>query len=391
MQKDMAEEIVLFLTKKFCDDVENNKKSSSKIVIYSQYPLSDQSLYNHFDEIKKSLGEILGRSRPPAEDIEKIREKLYCLNDLWTELKVVPNSHLRTRINLRKKSTSIKEELINIFKRDSGKALSRTASKQADGEAISSTQPSAVSNVDGFHDDVTSLEKVLVRPGSEDRFKAIGIMGKTGIGKTALCQFLFNKREVIKDYFLPRIWISMSTLPVDEQDQKVAIVERMLESLGVEKEIISKGRHDFKGLLYALHLQLQGKRYLIVLDDASSNKDNWYQQLNSSPTRVGKWDRLACGLPKGCGGAVIVTSRNEELAEKMVGGEGFLHRVLPLSDPESSWSIFIRAAERQCNKTFDEQAELPINLEILKKEILQKCAGLPLTATMMGEYEKFLY
>ncbi|XP_059436874.1 probable disease resistance protein At5g45440 [Corylus avellana] len=388
----MAKEIDQFLMDKFCDGVKK-ERSPSKIAIYNQYPLSNKSLCNLFNDIKKSLEGIIIQTLPEEFGI---REKLYCLNDLWTEFQVVSNRDQGTRINLRKKLNDMKVEL----KRDSVKAVNRTASKQGDGDKPSSpTQTSAVSsfgasNVYGFDDDVTSLEKVLVRPGSEDRFKAIGIMGKAGIGKTALSQLLFYKPEVkVKDYFLPRISISMSTQPGDdEEDQKVTILKRMLESLGVEKEkIINKGRHDLKGLLYALHLQLQGKRYLIVLDNAS-NTDKWYGQLNSSPTRVGEWDRLACGLPKGCGGAVIVTSRNEQVAEMMVGGregERFLHQVLPLSDPESFWNIFIQAAEQESKRQYN-ISELTINTGILKEEILQKCAGLPLTATMMGEYQDFL-
>ncbi|XP_059436875.1 probable disease resistance protein At5g45440 [Corylus avellana] len=387
----MEKEIDQFLKKKFCDGVENKEISSSKIPIYDQYPLSNQSLLGLFRGIKDSLDrEIDLINQLPPEEFE-IREKLYCLNDLWTEFNVVSNKDLRTRMNLRRKLTDMKVELKSL-KRDSV----RKQGDIGDSKPSPPTQPSAVSFgasniVYGFDNDVTSLEKVLVRPGSEDRFKAIGIMGKAGIGKTALSQFLYNKKEV-KDYFLPRIWISMSALPVDEQGQKVAIVERILESLEGKKEKfinkVDEEQHKLKGLLYALHLQLQGKRYLIVLDDASSTED-WYGQLNYSPTRVGEWDHLAFGLPKGCGGAVIVTSRNEELAKKMVGGEGILHRVLPLSDPDSFWSIFKEAAQQQSNRTYD-ISELQINTGILKEEILQKCAGLPLTARMMGEYQDFL-
>ncbi|XP_059440484.1 probable disease resistance protein At5g45490 [Corylus avellana] len=142
----------------------------------------------------------------------------------------------------------------------------------------------------------------------------------------------------------------------------------MLERLGVEEEIINNYKvdqeHNLKELLYAFHLQLQGKRYLIVFDDA-----------RVSSTCDGKWDALAYGLPKGCGGAVIVTSRNEEIAKKMVGREGILHLVLPLSEPESCWSIFKEAAE---------QDFIPSDAEIQKREIFKRCAGLPLTAKMMG-------
>jgi hypothetical protein len=390
VQTDMAKEIDQFLKEKFCDGVEKKKISSSKIPIYDQYPLSNQSLLELFRDIKNSLDEIFIQLEPEEFGI---REKLYCLNDLWAEFNVVSNKDQRTRMNLRNKLTNMKVKLVlKSLKREDSV---RKQGDIGDNKPSPPTQPSAVSLgasniVYGFDNDVTSLEKLLVRQGSEDCFKAIGIMGKAGIGKTALSQFLFNKPEV-KDYFLPRIWISMST---DDQDQKVAILKRMLESLGVEKEIITKldkEEHKLKGLLYALHLQLQGRRYLIVFDDAS-NTEEWYGQLNSSPTRVGEWDRLACGLPKGCGGAVIVTSRNEELAKKMVGGEeeGFLHRVLPLSDPESFWSIFIQAAEQQSLKKYDRTSELPFNMGILKQQILQKCAGFPLTATMMGESQTFL-
>jgi hypothetical protein len=386
----MAKEIDEFLMEKFRGGLEI-MSSKSKNAGFSPNFLFDKSLHSNFQEIKDLPAELF-RTSPPAEHI-KIREKLYCLNDVLTEYQMMSKTDLRTRNNIWKKLTSIKAELNGLKKESNRGSKTPTASKQPghDIEAGSSREddvppqsalpfdeskalPFDESMVYGFKDDVTSLEKVLVRQGSEDCFKNVGIIGKAVIGKTALCRSLFNKKEV-KDYFHPRIWVCMSRKPGDDPDRKVTILKRMLVSLGVE----DGDQHDLKVLLYALHLQLQGKRYLIVLDDAWDLEIvEWYKQLNSSSTCEGKWDRLAYGLPKGSGGAVIVTSRNEELAKAMVGQEGIVHSVLPLSDPERSWEIFNNGAA----EPFDSDSS--INKEILKEQILRKCAGLPLNAEMMG-------
>jgi hypothetical protein len=328
-------------------------------------------LQSHFQDIKVLLGSDLPPDQSWPADI---RETLHSLNSVLEECEIKPKGKLLTCSDPTKdKLNKIKEEIKNFTpcpKSSNETEVPRQSSRSVD-----------ASKVHGFDNDVISLEKVLLSQESKHRFKAIGITGIAGIGKTTLCQFLFNKKEV-KDYFLPRIWVCMSKQPGDDTDGKVAILKRMLVNLGVEEEIINQISRDqdevMKGLLYALHLQLQGKRYLIVFDDAR-DRNEWYGELSSSPTREGKWDRLAHGLPKGCGGAVIVTSRDEKLAKAMTDPKGIAYRVLPLLDPECCWSIFKDAAE-QGGKPFN----LPDNAEI-KKEIFKRCSGLPLTAKMMGQ------
>ncbi|XP_030948455.1 probable disease resistance protein At5g45490 [Quercus lobata] len=294
--------------------------------------------------------------------------------------------------------------------------------------------------VHGFDTQLISLEKMVQQRQSSDQFKAVAIVGKRGVGKTTLCQVLFNKPEV-QAVFLPRIWVCMSWQPTEHGDRKTTTVKRMLTCLGVDEKTIQSiidsvpaEADRLSSLLYALHLQLTGKKYLIVLDDAIEEGDDadkkkkkgddaikegddadqkkkkgddaikegddadqkkkkgddtdqkkkkadvfkernkWLADLDSPITEKEKWGKcLAFGLPKGHGGTVIVTSRDENLAKVMVGEKNLLH-LRPLLDPMSCASIF--------NDHIKDEQKLKKDLE---KEFLKKCAGLPLAATMMGK------
>ncbi|KAL4602398.1 hypothetical protein ACB092_10G050600 [Castanea dentata] len=257
---------------------------------------------------------------------------------------------------------------------NSSKSEGQTKEKAASSRLVDETK------VHGFETELISLEKMLDQRQSSDQFKAIGIVGKRGVGKTTLCQVLFKKKEPVgpvQANFLPRIWVCMSWKPNEYRDDfKATVVRRMLTYLGIENDIIDSvyKDHSLSGLLYALHLQLTGKKYLIVLDDVKETGE-WFANLDSPITEKEKWgERLAFGLPKGHGGTIIVTSRDEKVAKMMVGEKNLLH-LLPLSHPKSCSSIF--------NDHINEGPKLENDTEC--KEFLKKCAGLPLAATMMGK------
>ncbi|KAM1208400.1 hypothetical protein ACFX2J_014069 [Malus domestica] len=371
----MAQEIEQYLMDKFQNGLDGKDKSISKIPGYSQ-----------FQEIKSLLEGIFSSSLHDSS----IRDKLYHLNNVLTECQMLSRKHgfnspkeLLTINRIRRDLNKIRREL--KFIRDNGNTDPQPNNGQASstGGELSrwTTRSVDASKVYGFDDDVILMKKLLLQQGTDDRFRAVGIVGREGIGKTTLCQLLFNEQEV-KNTFLPRIWVCMARHPDDNDNEapKIVIVKRMLMHLGVGKEMVKSvcEKHGLGGLLYALRLQLLGKRYLIVLDHARET-DSWCGQLDSCLTRDKEWDDgLAFGLPKGHGGRVIVTSQNEDITKMMVGKEN-IHHLLPLSDHESCWAIFKDAVE---DKRIPSS---PLNLEDLKLEVKEKCGGIPLALKMMGQ------
>ncbi|XP_021281572.1 probable disease resistance protein At5g45490 [Herrania umbratica] len=229
-------------------------------------------------------------------------------------------------------------------------------------------EPVGRSKVHGFDYDIMSLKMLLLDERSQYSFKVVGVVGMLGVGKTTLCRLILDEEEV-KQRFVPRFWI---TMPTDEEPNSMEkVVERMLERLGVEEEIITSIsiNHELPGLLYALHLYVRGKRYLILLDGVRA-KDKYYENLMSCL-------RDGHGFPTGYGGAVMVTSRDEEAVKNMVGEQN-LHRLLPLSNPDSCWPIYQNLDSAAQDSGSEASKEV-------KDELLKKCGGLPLAARILRE------
>ncbi|KAL7194776.1 hypothetical protein ACSBR1_035083 [Camellia fascicularis] len=212
----------------------------------------------------------------------------------------------------------------------------------------------------GRTDEKEMIIEMLLNNSSDrdDDASVYAMCGMGGLGKTALAQLVYNDRKVDSHFDL-RIWVCVS---VDFDVER--LTRAILESIEGGGCSIS----NLDPLLRRLQEKLRGKRFLIVLDDVW----NEYHE---------KWDRLKnalkCGA-KGC--TVIVTTRIQKVA--LIMATLPIHHMACLSE-DDSWSLFERRAFG------NERREENLQLDLIGKEIVKKCRGLPLAIKALGSLMQF--
>ncbi|XP_010277973.1 PREDICTED: probable disease resistance protein At4g19060 [Nelumbo nucifera] len=361
----MADVIAQFLRAKFLESLEEH--GQTRFALHSQL---------------EQLKSLLPSRSLSADEQANFINILYDLNEALTECRMLWNNHryyhsLKAILlvhETKRRLADIKKRLKGL---NGGAISSSRSDDQNQARRLSDCSWSIdTSKVHGFDENFRQLKNLLLQEGSDDGgFKAVGIVGMCGIGKSTLARLIFNSEEVKKN-FCPRLWICVSGRSPKE------IVERMLVDLGVEDEIIKSiiNSNDLHGLLFSLYLQLVGKKYLVVFDGVWGI-DEWYEQLqlNSGlPDQDDKWgEHLRNGLPKQSGGRVVVTGRLKDAVKRMVGEENLL--CLSTLDKQFCNSIFTDSAEEYADDLI---------LVNMKAEVAEKSAGLPLAAKMMGQIMK---
>ena len=193
----------------------------------------------------------------------------------------------------------------------------------------------------------------LMDPKIEENVSVLPIVGIGGLGKTTLAQLVFNAEE-IKNHFEKKLWVCVSV----DFDVKI-IVEKILECAKEKKP----ERLEMNTLISDLQKEIDGKRYLLVLDDVWDDDSE-------------KWDKLKGFLLGGARGSrILVTTRQEKVARISKTIEP--HFLSGLNEKES-WSLFKQ-------KAFEKGQE-PKNLRIkeIGMEIVKKCRGIPLAIKTIG-------
>ncbi|KAL9238567.1 hypothetical protein vseg_012968 [Gypsophila vaccaria] len=206
-------------------------------------------------------------------------------------------------------------------------------------------------NIIGRETDKEAIVGLLLGDsGSSNDVDFVTIVGIGGLGKTALAQLVYNDCRMEKAFEL-MLWVCVSDDFVLDK-----IFRQML------------GRKDgstMEELQSEVRKLMQGRRYLLVLDDVwSESRDEW-DNLKSFLNLGGKGSRI------------LVTSRSKKVAK--VVGDDLMYELKGLSD-ENSWNLFKRLAF--------EQGKEPVNsndhLFDIGKEILKKCVNVPLSIRVVG-------
>ncbi|XP_062105978.1 putative disease resistance protein RGA1 [Humulus lupulus] len=183
----------------------------------------------------------------------------------------------------------------------------------------------------------------------------IPIVGMEGLGKTTLAKHIFDDDKV-QCHFDLKIWVLVS----DILDKKVIVEKIILSITGNDPKDLDL---VIDQLVILLHLQIQQKRYLLVLDDYLIENESEWQDLR---------DLLSVGAN---GSRIIITTRSKEAANNTGGNQKYALKKL---DEDNSWLLFQKVAFVR-----EEHSTDPHIMKI-GKEIVKICWGIPLIIRTIG-------
>ncbi|XP_055820969.1 putative disease resistance protein RGA1 [Solanum dulcamara] len=327
------------------------------------------SIFSTIQAVLEDAQEKQLKDKPLENWLHKLNAATYEVDDILDEYKTKATRFLQSEYGryhpkaipfrhkvgkrmdqVMKKLDAIAEERKKFHLQE--KIIERQVARRETGSILTEQQ------VYGRDKEEDEIVKILINNVSDTQeLSVLPILGMGGLGKTTLAQMVFNNQR-LTEHFKPKIWICVS----DDFDVK-KLIKAIVESI----EGKPLGDMDLAPLQKKLQELLNGKRYLLVLDDV------WNEDQE-------KWANLRAVLKVGASGAsVLTTTRLEKVGSIM--GTLQSYELSNLSQ-EDCWWLFMQRA-------FGHQTETNPELMAIGKEIVKKCGGVPLAAKTLGGLLRF--
>ncbi|KAL1145910.1 hypothetical protein V6Z11_A11G332700 [Gossypium hirsutum] len=213
-------------------------------------------------------------------------------------------------------------------------------------------------NIVGLKNEIEELVSVLLINDESSNHQLASICGMGGLGKTTLAKKVYN-HDRVRACFDHMAWVDVS-----QQCQRRKVWGDILAGLvSSNKEVSKLSDQELTAKSFNL---LKEKRCLVILDDIWS---------------VEAWDSLKAAFPMAgdMRSKILLTSRNKEVASH-ADRKGYLLELKCLNE-EDSWNLFQKKAFPYRDSS---DYKVDANMEELGKDMVKRCAGLPLAIIVLG-------
>ncbi|KAK1642720.1 hypothetical protein QYE76_060525 [Lolium multiflorum] len=187
--------------------------------------------------------------------------------------------------------------------------------------------------------------------------KILSIVGFGGLGKTTLAKAVYDE--------LHKGFDCAAFVPVSRNPDVKKVFKKLLYEIDNQMcNSLNLSDLDESQLIKQLRKSLGTKRYFIVIDDIWGT-DAW------------KIIKLAF-MDTNCESKIITTTRNVDVANTCCSSDDLIHKMKPLSRGDSEKLFYKRI--------FANEVGCPSNLEQVSRDILKKCAGVPLAIITLASH-----
>ncbi|KAM3405924.1 hypothetical protein ACQJBY_000144 [Aegilops geniculata] len=302
------------------------------------------------------VGEIRGLAFQIEDVVDEFTYKLEdCKHGGFAEKMKKRLKHIRTWRRLAAKLQEIEVQLqdANRRKRDyavTGRSASAARSMNQ-GQALHFTRDE---DLVGIEEHKERLIRWLTSNGDgpeQSSSKVTAVWGMAGVGKTTLVAHVYN---TVKLDFDAAAWVTVS-----ESYRLKDLLKKIATEFGIAVDVTNI---EMRGLAASIHNYLQGKSYILVLDDVWT-PGVWLEIRNVFPTSI-------------CTSRFVITSRKHEVS-LLATRESAIH-LEPLQ-AHHSWELFCKGAFWN-----NHDKECPLELLKLALKFIDKCKGLPIAIACIG-------